>query len=275
MADRVAYPLTATREMLRSLILTAAISLAFTGVGRAEKLDAARVCASAQVPGFAVRMDYMASGGEGCDAASCLDRRVVLGRRAYLEVALDPRHPSFVPLAAPVAGEAAAIVADTIGVDFGAGFDDADSFLFFVVVSASIEDRILKGELEGIDRDLFRTFVLPALRARRCSGIATHIGNGSSRLMHHAVTFVPEAIITDAEKVRACILEELMNATGLLRDPPGSASLFDSGNFRLVDGKLTYSDETLAMLKLHYDFARGVYRDVDDFLSSQCEVPPE
>jgi hypothetical protein len=260
--------------MLRSFFRAASVVALFASVGQAEQFAVPRVCAAAKAPGFAERIAYMAGGGEGCEEARCLNRPVVLGKWTYVEVVQDSRQPNFASLASPVVEAAATVVSDTVGINFHATFDDAESFLFFVVVSPETEDLILNGQIEGVNQQLFRTFVIPALRASSCSGIATHLGGETSRLMHRAITFIPEAIVSDEKALRKCIFEEMMNATGLLRDPPGSASLFDNGNFRLADGKLTYSDETLAMLKIHYGIARGAYRDVNDFLFSQCGVTP-
>ena len=260
--------------MLRSLFGAAGFVGLLAGVAQTEELGIPGLCNAARVPGFAERFAHMAGGGEGCGEARCLTRPVVLGKQVYVEVVQDSEQPDFAALASPVFSEAAAIVSDTVGIDFLAGFSDADSFVFFMVVSPDTEKRILSGQIKGVNQHLFKTFVIPALRASSCSGIVTHVDGEASRVVHMAITFVPEAIVPDEKALRKCILEEMMNLTGLLRDPPGSASLFDKGNFRFENGKLTYSNETLFMLRLHYDIATGIYRDLDDFLYSECEIPP-
>jgi hypothetical protein len=233
-------------------------------------LDMRQICHAARAPHFNEAFTFMRGGGESCAHESCNTQGATLGDRVFMEISQDsPKKSDLRSMVEQFSADAAEIISDTLGISFLATFEEADTFIFFLVVSPRLIEMIGSGEMQEIDAHQFNSFIRPALSLRKCAGIVTHVSENGIRRIKRALIFVPDTLEAEKE-VRSCVFEEIMNASGLLRDPPGSASLFDNSNYSEVDGSITYSDATLAMLYLHYELARGAYDDLEDFRWANC-----
>lgn len=258
--------------MLKELLIRSLAWLPLLSVsGQGFALDLHTVCEAARQPGFDETLAYMSQGGETCTLQNCHEGSVVLAEKVYFEVAVDTDDNRSLPAVADAARAASTIIGDTTGVKFSSDFAGAGSFVFVLIVSRRTAEMIADGQFSEVDGDHFRSFILPALQANKCAGIVSHFSDGTRRIVEKSLIFVPDSLRADAD-IRACIFEEFLNTSGLLRDPPGYASLFDYGNYRSVDGLKSFSETTLAMLKLHYDIARETYVDVEDFRTSECSA---
>lgn len=240
--------------------------------GPCTALDVETLCREASAASFEQTMTFVVSGGETCANTICLNEPAVLGDRVYVEISQSSAESEMVPVIQELSEEATNVISSVTGVSFQSKFEDAQSFLFLILVSPETIRELAAGKMEGVDQHGFNSFVAPALRISKCAGIASHFSEAGHRKIYRGVIFVPDTV-KSKDAMRSCVFEEIMNVSGLLRDPPGSASLFDNGNYQIVDGLMTYSDSTLAMLQIHYDISKGKYRDVAQFLNLECREP--
>jgi hypothetical protein len=258
--------------MRKSQIILIAVMFLATTSNQSHGFDKGMVCHEARKPGFEEVMTYMAGGGETCKNHFCNADKAILGDNVYVEVWQNPDSElSLVPRIKKHVDTATNVIAEIVNISFSSKFQGADSFLFILVLSPGDIERIASGAVSDIDQRKFQNYILPAIKKRKCAGIATHIIENGIGLIPRSLIFIPDSLESDKE-IGSCVLEEIMNSTGLYRDPPGQASLFDNDNYRDFEGSILYSEATLSMLYLHYMITRGSYRDVGDFLRRNCTL---
>jgi hypothetical protein len=229
----------------------------------------ADICSVVQKREFQRDFNYMAFGGETCVKSRCLAERVILPDVVYAEIVSEEKdHPLRLAINSAV-DEAFSEISRVTKVVFNGDFLDSEGYIFIIVASPAFAKRVLANKVDGINAQEFDSFILPALKQQKCAGIVSHNSNGDVRHVSLATIFVPESM-HDPLQLRMCVFEELLNSAGLLRDPPGSASLFDNGNYSNSEAKFGYSEGTLAMLEIHYALARGKYVSIDDFVQQRC-----
>lgn len=131
-----------------------------------------------------------------------------------------------------------------------------------------IDKRIMAGEYpvdvtfyENDSRLILKQYV-------NCSGYSNITPDNE---IVSANIFIPSAM-TD-ELLDACVKEELFNLTGLLADPLGKASLFDSHYYKSRNRKVNkigieYAKEHLLMLRLLYSLHANHLTNIKEFVDS-------
>lgn len=204
--------------------------------GPSYGLELDRICRAARAPQLNDVLTFMTSGDETCTSERCFGPGAILEDKVFVETALAFSEKTEIgSMVAKSSVEATSIISNTLGISFSESFDEADTFIFLLVVSERFSDMIGNGKIQEIDAQQFNSFILPALSVGKCAGIVTHVPEGELHRIKMALIFFSEALETEQE-VRSCVFEEIMNASGLFRDPPGSASLFDNFNYSRVDG---------------------------------------
>jgi hypothetical protein len=153
------------------------------------------------------------------------------------------------------------------GVQFDLTQGTAPNF-FLIVLDDDLVELISNGSISGIDPSRFKSGAEKVYSEGGCSGTA-FIGEGKeTETIEKAIIYLNVNLTLGA--LEKCTKEEMINAMGLFGDPPGQQSLFDNGNIRFQNGKVTYSEETEVMLETLYNMAKFSLSDFDSYLKLRC-----
>lgn len=139
-----------------------------------------------------------------------------------------------------------------------------------VILDDYLYAAIENGKIDGFDPTFFTDGAKWAYKNKACSAtVLSSVESQTNRdIISSSIIYVNGNL--DVGRIDKCFKEELYNALGMLSDPIGQASLFDNGNYKMIDGKISYSDASVLMLEALYGIARNEYRDIDAFIRQRC-----
>lgn len=130
-------------------------------------------------------------------------------------------------------------------------FDEDDANVIFVFVDEELIQELKGAEMSPLVTKLkTEELIEPVFRAGGCMAtVGTSEENGIDEIVA-ALIWVNTQL--EGDELTKCVVEEFVQSTGLLGDPPGYVSLFDHGNYRRKDGIILPSQRTECMLRAIY-----------------------
>ncbi|MGV6838621.1 MAG: DUF2927 domain-containing protein [Planktomarina sp.] len=146
---------------------------------------------------------------------------------------------------------------------------DADAPNFFILIlTDDMVSEILAGNLPFIYLEVFNDVVLPGYKIGRCSGYIGLVDTDSYTEIVQAVVFIPANL--KPARLRSCLMEETLNALGIANDPPGQASLFDNGNYRIGPRGIKASVQTELFLQDLYQIKADGFGSISEYADAMC-----
>ncbi|WP_295045232.1 hypothetical protein [uncultured Paracoccus sp.] len=251
--SKVVHVILRRSDMVRSTLLAGAALVAVATGCLAYGTE--NICKALYSDNFFDDMQFMATTGEICRGA-CNERitttKDAVGIRIFSEN-MNPKQAELLNDSVKWAiGQIDAVIGENVDIAISENSPDGETSIYIFFVDSNLDKLLSETGLPGLPAREYIENHRPLLIEGACSARVISVESPLESKVRVAFILIGESVIADQPSVDSCVLEELTQSFGLFGDPKGRASLFDGGNSKMLEGRISHSHRTLAMLRYLY-----------------------